>query len=164
MHSIGRQVAGQNYLVPIDAKVEDDTALNFELINAEVVTNHMGGEQKVGIVLLDACRDNPFVRSLKRSLGASRAASISQGLAAISSEGGGLVIGYATAPGDVAADGDGVNSPFTTALLKLLPTKGTELELVLMRVKAEVLEATHNAQRPWTNSDLSTEVYLQPSN
>ena len=164
MHSIGRQVAGQNYLVPIDAKVEDDTALNFELINAEVVTNHMGGEQKVGIVLLDACRDNPFVRSLKRSLVASRAASISQGLAAISSEGGGLVIGYATAPGDVASDGDGVNSPFTTALLKLLPTKGTELELVLKGIKADVIEATHNEQRPWTNSDLLTEVYLQPSN
>ena len=85
------------------------------------------------------------------------------GLAAIASEGGGLVIGYATAPGDVTADGDGVNSPFTAALLKLLPTKGTELELVLKRVKADVIEATHNQKRPWTNSDLSTEVYLQPS-
>jgi uncharacterized caspase-like protein len=85
------------------------------------------------------------------------------GLAAISSEGGDL-IAYATAPGDVTAYGDGVNSPFTEALLKLLPTKGTELELVLKRVKADVIEATHNQQRPWTNSDLSTEVYLQPSN
>jgi uncharacterized caspase-like protein len=65
---------------------------------------------------------------------------------------------------DIAADGDGVSSPFTTALLKLLPTKGTELELVLKRVNTDVIEATHNQQCPWTNSDLSTEVYLQPSN
>ena len=157
----GLQVAGQNYLVPIEAKVDDDTALNFELVNAGVVTNYMGGDNKVGIVLLDACRDNPFTRSLKRSLGATRAESVSQGLAAISSEGGGLVIGYATAPGDVAADGDGINSPFTTALLNRLPSKGLELELVLKRVKADVIEATRNEQCPWTNSDLSTEVYLQ---
>ncbi|MBZ0262987.1 MAG: tetratricopeptide repeat protein [Hyphomicrobiales bacterium] len=159
----GLQVAGLNYLVPTDAKVEDETALDVELINAEVVTKYMGGEKKVGIVLLDACRNNPFVRSLKRSMGATRSASIGQGLAAISSEGEGLVIGYATAPGDVAADGDGINSPFTKALLKRLPTKGLEVELALKKVKADVIEATRNEQRPWTNSDLSTEVYLQPS-
>ncbi|MBZ0217509.1 MAG: caspase domain-containing protein [Fimbriimonadaceae bacterium] len=158
----GLQVDGQNYLVPTDAKVENKTALDDELINAEVIIKYMGGERQVGIVLLDACRNNPFVRSLKRSMGATRSASVGQGLAAVSLKGESLVIGYATAPGDVAADGDGINSPFTKALLKRLPTKGLELELALKKVKADVIKATQNEQRPWTNSDLSTEVYLQP--
>lgn len=158
----GLQVAGQNYLVPVDARLQNNTSLDFELINLDIVTNHMGGERKVGIVLLDACRDNPFVSTLARSLGTSRSATVSQGLAPILSQGGGLVIAYATAPGAVASDGNGSNSPFATALLKELPTKGVELELIMKRVKKDVIEATNNQQRPWTNSDLSTEVYLQP--
>ena len=72
--------------------------------------------------------------------------------------------GYAAAPGDIAADGDGINSPFTAALLKRLPTKGVALEQVLKQVKADVIEATHDQQHPWTNSGLSTEVYLLPAN
>ena len=176
----GLQVAGQNYLVPVDAKVEDDSALNIELINVEAITSQMGGGKKAGVALLDASRDNPFVRSLARGQGAARgisvsqglaalfgtapAASVSQGLAAISPEGKGLVIGYAAAPGDIAADGEGINSPFTAALLKRLPTKGAALEQVLKQVKADVIEATHDQQHPWTNSGLSTEVYLLPAN
>jgi uncharacterized caspase-like protein len=160
--------------------VKDDTALNFELINAGAVTRHAGGAKKAGIVLLDASHDNPFVRSLARSLGTARAVSFSQGLAAIfgtapaapvskglaaaSPEGNGLVIGYAAAPGEVAISVTGGNSPFTSALLKHLPTKGLELQLLMKQVAADVAEATHDAQRPWTNSSLSTEVYLQPAN
>ena len=159
----GLQVAGENYVVPVDATVEDETAINFELINVSTITNFMGGLDKVGVVLLDACRDNPFSRSLKRSLSASRAASVEQGLAPISAEGGGLFVAFSTAPGDVAADGEGMtNSPFTTALLKHLPTKGLEINTVMTRVKAEVAKMTKNDQRPWTNSDLTTEVYLAP--
>ena len=176
----GLQVADKNYLVPVDAKVEDDTALNNELINVGAITSHMGHEKKTGVALLDASRDNPFVRSLASSLGAARGISISQGLAAllgtapaaavgkglapISPEGRDLVIGSAAAPGDIAADGAGVNSPFTAALLKRLPTKGMALEQVLKQVKADVIEATHNEQQPWTSSGPSTEIYLQPSN
>jgi len=157
----GLQIAGDNYIVPVDAKVEDETAISFELINVATITNFMGGLDTVGIILLDACRDNPFSRSLKRSMAASRAASVDQGLAPISAEGGGLFVAFATAPGDVAADGDGItNSPFTTALLKHLPTKGLEINTVMTRVKAEVAKMTKNDQRPWTNSDLTTEVYL----
>ncbi len=160
----GLQIAGENYIVPVDAKVEDETAISFELINVSKITNFMGGLDKVGIILLDACRDNPFSRSLKRSLSASRAASVDQGLAPISAEGGGLFVAFSTAPGDVAADGEGMtNSPFTTALLKHLPTKGLEINTVMTRVKAEVAKMTKNDQRPWTNSDLTTEVYLVPT-
>ena len=120
----------------------------------------MGGERQIGIILLDACRDNPFTKSLKRSMAASRAATVSDGLAPISSDVGGLVVAFATAPGDTASDGVGANSPFTTALLKWMPEKGLEIELMMKKVKSEVSTITNNDQRPWTNSDLTTEVYL----
>ena len=99
-------------------------------------------------------------QTLKRSMVASRAAAVSEGLAPISSEGGGIVVAFATAPGDVASDGDGKNSPFTNALLKWMPQKGIEIELMMKKVKSEVSSITKNSQRPWTNSDLTTEVYL----
>ena len=155
----GIQVAGQNHLIPVDAKVEDVTALDFELVNSASITNHMGGLDKVGIVLLDACRDNPFTRTLARSLG-TRSSQVGSGLAAISTLGGGLLVGFATAPGDVAADGDGTNSPFTKALLKHFPTPGMEIQRIMTRVKADVIQVTKNDQRPWHNSDLARDVFL----
>ena len=167
----GLQVDGRNYLVPIDATVEDATSISFELMDIENVTNFMTGfdertgQEKVAIVLLDACRDNPFAQTLKRSLGASRSNAVDKGLAAIG-DGGGMIIGFATAPGDVAADGEGNHSPFTTALLELLPTPGVEFQTLMTRVKAKVVEFTRKKerpQRPWTNSDLTTEFYLVPA-
>jgi uncharacterized caspase-like protein len=124
----------------------------------------VSGKERVAIVLLDACRDNPFASQLKRSLGASRSTEIDKGLAA-TAEGGGMIIGFATAPGDVAADGEGNHSPFSTALLAQLPSAGVEFQTVMTRVKAQVVEMTRKAerpQRPWTNSDLTTEFYLVP--
>ncbi|MEM7633947.1 MAG: caspase family protein [Pseudomonadota bacterium] len=157
----GIQVSGRNYLVPVEATVKDRTSLAFELIDVQKVTQFMGGNGKTSIILLDACRDNPLTRSLARSLGSSRSSTVGQGLAPIRAEHGGMLIGFATAPGDVAADGDGMaNSPFTTALLKHLPTPGLEIELAMKKVKAEVLKLTANKQRPWHNSDLAREIYL----
>ena len=156
----GIQVAGENFIVPVDAKVEKASAIDFELVNVRMVTNYMGGEQSIGIALLDSCRDNPFTRSLSRALG-NRSSQVSSGLAELKSERGGLLVGFATAPDDVAADGIGMkNSPFTTALLKHLGTKGLEIELLMKRVKADVIGLTKNQQRPWTNSDLARELYL----
>ncbi|RYD93435.1 MAG: caspase family protein, partial [Sphingomonadales bacterium] len=90
---------------------------------------------------------------------------VDKGLAAIG-DGGGMIIGFATAPGDTAADGEGNHSPFTTALLEQLPTPGVEFQTLMTRVKAKVVELTRKKerpQRPWTNSDLTTEFYLVPS-
>jgi len=159
----GIQVGGQNYLIPVDAAVKDETALDFELVNVSMVTNYIGGQDKVGIILLDACRDNPLSRSLARSLG-TRSAQVGNGLAAISTQGGGVLVGFATAPGDVAVDGQGRNSPFTTALLKHLPTPGMEIQRIMTRVKAEVIAVTKNGQRPWHNSDLARDVILTQAN
>jgi uncharacterized caspase-like protein len=158
----GIQVAGKNYLVPVDAAVQESDAVDFELVNLDLLSGYMGGRDKIGVILLDACRNNPFTRSLARSLG-TRSAQVGAGLAPVRSQSGGLLVGFATAPGDVAADGtDMKNSPFTTALLKHLPTVGLEIELAMKRVKAEVINLTKNDQRPWHNSDLAREVYLLP--
>jgi hypothetical protein len=156
----GIQVSGENFIVPVDAKVEKPSAIDFELVNVSTVTKHMGGEKSVGIALLDACRDNPFTRSLSRALG-TRSSQVCSGLAELRSDGGGLLVGFATAPGDVADDGVGTkNSPFTASLLKHLGSKGLEIELLMKRVKADVYDATKGKQQPWHSSALRTEVYL----
>lgn len=156
----GIQVAGKNYMVPIDAAVRDESAVDFELVDLDIVSSYMGGVDKVGIVLLDACRDNPFTVQLATALGSGRSAQVGRCLGRISAKKGGVLFGFATAPDTVAGDGIGQNSPFATALLKQLPTRGLEIQQVMTRVKADVIEATNNEQRPWTESDLAHEVYL----
>ena len=156
----GMQVDGRNFLVPIDAKLERPTSLQFETIDADVVLRSMAGPGKTAIALLDACRDNPLSRSFSRSLGKTRSTAVQQGLATPSVPGGGILIGFATAPGEVAADGDGHNSPFTAALLKNIKTPGLEIQQLMTRVKGEVYASTKETQEPWHNSSLRTEVFL----
>ena len=156
----GIEVGGENFLLPVDTRLVDESALNFEVFNTKIITNAMGGDRKTGIVLLDACRDNPFAKNLKRSKSASRSAAVATGLAPISTEVGGLVVAFATAPGTVAADGEGKDSPFTSALLKWLPQKGIELEQALKQVRGEVAQVTKDGQTPWTNSGLKEDVFL----
>jgi uncharacterized caspase-like protein len=158
----GMQVAGKNYLIPIDAKLEDAAAVDFETIDSDRILGYMTDENRVAIALLDACRDNPLARKFARSLGATRSVAVGQGLAIPSVPGGGLLIGFATAPGEVALDGQGGNSPFTTALLKHLPTRGIEIQQVMTRIKSDVYQVTGKQQRPWHNSDLRAEFYLNP--
>jgi uncharacterized caspase-like protein len=111
---------------------------------------------------LDACRDNPLSRKFALAIGASRSTAVGRGLAVPSTLGGGMLIGFATAPGEVALDGQGPNSPFTTALLKYIPQKGLEIQQLMTKVKAEVYQSTNKKQSPWHNSDLRQEFYLQP--
>jgi hypothetical protein len=139
----GMQVAGHNYLVPIDAKLEDSTAIDFETIQLDSVLGYMTGPKKVAIALLDACRDNPLSRRFANVVGASRSSAIGRGLAMPSMLGGGLLIGFATAPGEIALDGADRNSPFTKALSKYLPVKGLEIQQLMTEVKADVYESTH---------------------
>jgi uncharacterized caspase-like protein len=155
------QVGDRNYLIPVDAKLEEVTAVDFELIDVDKsVVKYMGGDNKTGIVILDSCRNNPLARSFARVFGKSRSGSVNQGMAPMSTDNGGLLIAFATAPGDVAADGEGENSPFTTALLKHLPTPGLELEQLMKRVKKDVYDNTGKSQQPWVNSALRDEIFL----
>ena len=156
------QVNGRNFLIPVDAKLEDSTAIDFETIDLQVVLDFMNGDDRVSIALLDACRDNPLARRFERSAGAKRSAFIGRGLAAPATGSGEILIGFATAPGEVALDGTGSNSPFTTALLKHIDATGLDVELMLKRVKRDVFEMTEREQEPWHNSALRQEFYFNP--
>jgi len=162
----GMQVGGKNYLIPVDAKLTSPAHLRTRTIEIGDVIASLPADPHIGVVFLDACRDNPLARSLARSLPATRSSSIGTGLAPVqvSSQGdgtGGTLIAYATDPGAVALDGqDTQNSPYTTALLKHLATPGIELQSALTRVRGEVAKDTEGRQRPWHNASLGREVFL----
>ena len=155
----GIQVNGENYLVPVDAELSTHLDLDFEALPANLVLNAMEQSTKVNLVFLDACRNNPLAENLARSMG-TRSGSVGRGLAKIGS-GVGSLISFATQPGNVALDGDGKNSPFTTALLKHLGTPGQDITRDLVMVRRDVLEATKGQQVPWDNSSLTGEVILK---
>ena len=150
----GLQVGGTNYLAPIDATIADETDLGFEAIELSSILRVMEREDRINLIFLDACRDNPMSRSLSRSMG-TRSAAVGAGLAPIDS-GSGTLIGFATQPGNVALDGEGtVNSPFTTALLKHIDTPDLDVAQLMRRVRKDVKSVTNGRQIPWTNESLT---------
>lgn len=157
----GVQVAGENYLIPVDTGLRSETDLDFAAVSVDLVLRQMDRSAKTKIIILDACRNNPFEAEMARSMGATRAAGLGRGLAEIRAVGGSL-ISFATDPGAVAADGEGDNSPFTEALLKHIETPGLEINVMMARVRADVYRATGERQRPWTTTSLIGEVYLTP--
>jgi Caspase domain len=154
----GLQVAGTNYLVPVDAKLATSDSLDFELIRLEVVQRIMENGSKTNIIFLDACRNNPLARNLARALG-TRSSGIRQGLAPAEA-GAGTLISFSTQPGNVALDGSGRNSPFTSALLLQLHENNNHLSRLLVDVRRSVMSATSNQQIPWEHSALTSLVYL----
>ena len=159
----GLQVDGHNYLIPIDAALEKPAQLQTRTIPVDDVLAALPPDPAVGVVILDACRDNPLARTLAAALPKSR--SMGAGLAPVQASGlshdaGGLLIAYATDPGAVAYDGSDEHSPYTTALARHLTTRGLEIQSALTRVRAEVSETTKGAQRPWHNASLAREVYI----
>lgn len=158
----GLQVGAQNYLVPVDAKLDRERDLEFEAVKLDFVLRQMeiDREGKTTIVILDACRDNPLSRNLARSMG-TRSAGIGRGLAAAST-GLGTFIAYSTQPGNVALDGDGRNSPFTAALTKHIAVKGRNLPSTMIEVRKDVVAATAGRQVPWDHSALTGDFYFVP--
>lgn len=159
----GLQVAGQNYLVPIDAKLAKERDLEFEAVRLDFILKQMelGREDKTNIVFLDACRDNPLSRSLARSMG-TRSTNIGKGLAQVDA-GVGTFISYSTQPGNVALDGTGDNSPFTAALVKRMSEPGKNLTAVMIDVRKDVIAATKGEQVPWDHSSLTGDFYFDPN-
>ncbi len=156
----GLQVAGKNYLVPIDAQIESLADLNFSTLDVDLIINAMDSDSRTNIVILDACRDNPFTRSLARGL-ATRSASIGRGLAEVQS-GNGMLIAYSTQPGNVALDGDGRNSPFTGALVRLIGQPGVTIGDLMIAVRNQVYAVTNGRQKPWDSSSLMGQFYFNP--
>ncbi len=156
----GLQVNGRNYLVPVDAKLEDASGLDFELIRLDLVQRTMEREANTNIVFLDACRDNPLARNLARSMG-TRSTEIGRGLAAVES-GVGTLISFSTQPGNVALDGAGRNSPFAGALVQQLLAGRGDLADMLISVRRSVMQVTANKQVPWEHSSLTDRFYFTP--
>src|SRR5882724_8752890 len=157
----GIEVDGANYLIPVDARLERDTDVYDEALSLERVLVAIEPAKKLRLVILDACRDNPFARTMKRTV-ASRA--IGQGLAKVEPANPNVLIAYSAKAGSTAADGDGKNSPFTTALSHHIATPGLDVRRAFGFVRDEVLKTTGNKQEPFVYGSLGGEdVPLVPA-
>ena len=148
----GMQVAGVNYLVPVGAKITQESDVKYECVDAGRVLDamHTAGNP-LNIVILDACRDNPFARSYRSGV---------KGLARMDAPTG-TFIAYATAPGDTAADGSGKNGVFTKYMLEYMPTPNLEVDKVLKKVRVSVMRETGKKQVPWQSSSLTGDFFFQ---
>ena len=147
----GIQVDGQNYLIPIDAPIEDEGDVDIYAVGANGILRTIEDARNgLNIVILDACRNNPFARGFRAQM---------RGLAPMDAPQGTL-IAYSTAPGQVALDGDGANSPYTAALAKAIGEPGVLVEQMFKRVRIAVLEATHGKQTSWEVSSLTADFYM----
>ncbi|MDQ7248558.1 caspase family protein [Dongia sedimenti] len=149
----GLQVAGENYLIPVDAKIKSERDVDLVSVSATTVMKQMEfAESAVNIIILDACRNNPL---------GDGARSLSRGLAKIETAPRGSFIAYSTAPGSTAADGDGVNSPYTKALAETITQPGLSIADVFQEVRTKVLASTGNEQTPWDSSSLTGRFYFK---
>jgi len=148
----GVQVNGVNYLLPIGAKINKEADVKYQAVDANKILDEMAAANNgLNIVMLDACRDNPFARSFR---------SAARGLAILSSAPSGTFLSYSTSPGNVARDGDGRNSPYTAALLKYMQVPGLTLSDVFINVRTKLKKET--GQVPWELSSLEGQFYFAP--
>ncbi len=148
----GLQIDGKNYLVPVDFNATAAYEVADMAVDANLITGAMEeAGNPMNIVLLDACRDNPFPRKSR---------STSRGLARMDSASG-TIIAYSTGPGDVAADGEGRNSPYTSNLLKYMDSPGLTIEQVFKKVRVGVEDSTEGKQLPWETSSLRGDFYFK---
>jgi len=156
----GMQVERENYLVPVDAKLERQHDLLYEAMSLDLVLGEASQARTLGIVILDACRNNPFTAHLSQQIARStRAVDVGVGLARIDDPPKGTLVAMATRADAVAEDGDGEHSPYTQALLANLQTPGVELGLFFRKVRDAVLAATRGRQEPYTFGSLGAEPF-----
>lgn len=146
----GIQVKGKNYLIPVDAQIQSEASIRAETVDVDGVLDQLT-VSSLNIVILDACRNNPFERRFR---------SIGGGLAQMDAPKGSL-IAYATAPGKTAADGDSRNGLYTQELLKHIQTPDLPLEAVFKRVRVGVMTASGEVQTPWETSSLTGEFFFR---
>jgi tetratricopeptide (TPR) repeat protein len=142
----GMEMAGENYLVPVDAKLATDRDVPLEAVALDQVMSATEGARKLHLVILDACRDNPFANQIKRTV-ASR--SIGRGLVEVEPDAGTLVV-FAAKHSQVALDGDGGHSPFVTSLIKRIETPRIEIRKLFDLVRDDVMAATDRRQQPFS--------------
>lgn len=148
----GVEVKGRNYFIPVNADIMREDEIADQGLDVSLILEKMNTAGKgVNILIVDACRDDPFGRSFRSS---------SRGLAQMEAPRG-TIIAYATSPGKVAADGDGRNSPYTKNLVKAMQQPNKPIEQVFKEVRRAVQEETKNQQTPWENTSLSGDFYFK---
>lgn len=148
----GLQVDGRNFIVPVDARLDVPAKLRLEAVPMDDVLDIMEQQASTSLVFLDACRNNPFARNLAPK-SSNRSAVALGGLAQFDASRGSF-IAFSTAPGAVAMDGTGRNSPFAAALLKHIGEPGQSINDLMIAVRREVIAETHDFQRPWEQGSL----------
>ena len=155
----GIELGGENWLIPVDAELKTDLDTEQEAISLRSVMLMVSAASKLGVVMLDACRNNPFINKVRRSI-ATRG--VSRGLSRVEPMNN-VLVAYAAKDGTTASDGSGDHSPFATALLKHLETPGLEVTFLFRNVRDDVIAATGNEQQPFVYGSLSKEaIYFKP--
>ncbi|RGP37624.1 caspase family protein [Pseudotabrizicola alkalilacus] len=157
----GIQYSDENYLIPLDADIKEPADLPLAALPIKALLDQIYAADAESVILvLDACRNNPLGA---RSLGpATRSGGANRGLARISGDRTGTLVAFSTAPGEVALDGDGGNSPYTMALAEAMRKQGQSIEQVFKETRARVVETTSGRQVPWENSSLVQSIVLHP--
>jgi len=157
----GIEIDGTNYLIPTDATLERDVDAFDEAVQLDRVLQAIEPAKQLRLVILDACRDNPFTKTMKRTIGSR---SIGRGLAGVEPSRPNTMIAFAAKGGSTASDGDSKNSPFTSALLKYIGTPGLELRKAFGLVRDDVIKDTNNRQEPFVYGSLGgNDVSLVPA-
>lgn len=167
----GSQLEGDNYLIPVDTYIEKETEIKDKGFNIAVLMSSMKKANNLAnIIVLDACRDNPFTGGFhdnSRSLGENsdsrglknKSIKLSSGLSKLDAPPN-TILAFATAPGRVAKDGEGRNSPYTEQLIEKMQMEGITVEQVFKEVRAEVIDQTNGQQVPWESSSLVSDFYF----
>ncbi|MGZ5854589.1 MAG: caspase family protein [Xanthobacteraceae bacterium] len=154
----GMEIAGENWLIPVDAELKSDTDVENEAISLRSVLLQVAGATTLGLVILDACRNNPFSNRIQRTV---RVRSVDRGLSRVEPTDN-VLVAYSARDGTTAIDGNGRNSPFTVALLHNIETPGLEISFMFRRVRDEVMAATNREQQPFVYGSLSKEeIFLK---
>jgi Caspase domain len=154
----GLAIGGENWLVPVDAELRSDIDVNGETVGLRSLMLAVSGAKDLGLVILDACRPNPFLSTMQHSI---RTRSLDRGFARVEPADN-VLVAFAAKDGTVAIDDTGLHSPFTDALLANLEAPGLELNFLLRNVRDDVLKATNGQQQPFFYGSLSKqEIYLK---
>lgn len=163
----GLQINGENFIVPVDASFDNTTDISSELFSMSEALAWMNPDASANLIFLDACRKNPFTDVIRNQanagrtirIGAAPQLQVGQGLAEMNA-GARTLIAYATEPGNVAADGEDSNSPFTKGILRHIRERGKEIREFLTSVRTSVLQETSQRQVPWDHSSLVGQFYF----
>lgn len=154
----GMEMNGQNYLIPVDAVLASDRDVEDETVPLDRAERALGGATKLKLVILDACRNNPFLENMTRSVGTR---DITKGLAKVEPEGADTLVAYASRAGTVALDGSGSNSPFAVALSKYIAQPGVDVRIALGQVRDDVMQVTDRKQEPFVYGSLGgAQIFL----